>query len=329
MLVVAATAGLAWVAGCGDGATEPPPPDPPRPTTVAVTPATAELTALGATVQLRAEVRDQNGQVMTGATVTWASGSDAMATVDGSGLVTAAGNGTATITASAGGASGAAVVTVMQSPDSVAVLPAEATIAALGDTLRLAAEAFDANGRAVAGAEFSWESSDDAVATVDGSGLVTAAGNGTVTITASAGGASGAAVVTVMQSPDSVAVLPAEATIAALGDTLRLAAEAFDANGRAVAGAEFSWESSDDAVATVDGSGLVTAAGNGTVTITASAGGASGSGGGNGDAVARLGRRIAGGSDHCCSGRHPAAGGRGVRRERARRGGGGVLVGVE
>ena len=276
MLVVAATAGLAWVAGCGDGATEPPPPDPPRPTTVAVTPATAELTALGATVQLRAEVRDQNGQVMTGATVTWASGSDAMATVDGSGLVTAAGNGTVTITASAGGASGAAVVTVMQSPDSVAVLPAEATIAALGDTLRLAAEAFDANGRAVAGAEFSWESSDDAVATVDGSGLVTAAGNGTVTITASAGGASGAAVVTVMQSPDSVAVLPAEATIAALGDTLRLAAEAFDANGRAVAGAEFSWESSDDAVATVDGSGLVTAAGNGTVTITASAGGASG-----------------------------------------------------
>ena len=82
VLVVAATAGLAWVAGCGDGATEPPPPDPPRPTTVAVTPATAELTALGATEQLRAEVRDQNGQVMTGATVTWASGSAAVATVD-------------------------------------------------------------------------------------------------------------------------------------------------------------------------------------------------------------------------------------------------------
>ena len=276
MLVVAAMAGLAWVAGCGDGATEPPPPDPPRPATVTVTPATAELAALGATVQLRAEVRDQNGQVMTGATVTWASGSADMATVNPTGLVTAAANGTATITASAGGASGEAVVTVMQSPDSVAVLPAEATIGALGDTLRLAAEAFDANGRSVAGAEFSWEVSDDAVALVDGSGLVTAAGNGTATITASAGGASGTAVVTVMQSPDSVGVLPAEATIGALGDTLRLAAEAFDANGRAVAGAEFSWESSDDAVAAVDGSGLVTAAGNGTATITAASGSASG-----------------------------------------------------
>ena len=277
MLVVAATAGLAWVAGCGDGATEPPPPDPPRPATVTVTPATAELTALGATVQLRAEVRDQNGQVMTGATVTWASGSADMATVDPTGLVTAAGNGTATITASAGGALGTAVVTVMQSPDSVGVLPAEATIGALGDTLRLAAEAFDANGRAVAGAEFSWESSDDAVAAVDGSGLVTAAANGTATITASAGEASGSAVVTVMQTVASVEVSPGTAEATALGASVQLTAEAFDANGHAVAGADFSWESSDARVATVDASGLVMGVAEGTATITANAGTATGS----------------------------------------------------
>ncbi|WP_419164649.1 hypothetical protein [Candidatus Palauibacter sp.] len=36
-----------------------------------------------------------------------------------------------------------------------------------GDTLRLSAEALDANGRAVSGAAFSWSSSDPAVATVD------------------------------------------------------------------------------------------------------------------------------------------------------------------
>ena len=365
-----AAAGLCaavWTYACGDGATEPPtpPPDPPRPATVAVAPATVRLTALGATEQLTAEVRDQNGNVMTGAAVSWASSAASVATVSSTGLVTAVGNGTATngdreqspdggrtaaeaaiaalgdterrtrgdggavagdggghggrysvaeaplrlwatrcgwwprrstrtdarwrarlfrgspatpvgngtatITASAGGASGTATVTVAQSPDSVVVLPAEAAIAALGDTLRLVAEAFDANGRAVAGAAFSWESSDDAVATVDGSGLVTAAGNGTATITASAGGASNGD-----RDGGAVARLggrTAEAAIAALGDTLRLVAEAFDANGRAVAGAAFSWESSDDAVATVDGSGLVTAAGNGTATITASGNG--------------------------------------------------------
>ncbi len=272
-----ALAGLAWAAACGDGATEPPPPELPRATTVTVTPATAQLVALGATVQLSAQVLDQNGQVMADAVMTWESSDDAVATVDGSGLVTATGNGTATVTATAGEASGSAVVTVAQSSDSVAVVPTEATIAALGDTLRLDAEAFDVNGHAVADAEFSWESSDDAVATVDGSGLVTATGNGTATVTATAGEASGSAVVTVAQSPDSVAVVPAEATIAALGDALRLEAEAFDANGHAVAAAEFSWESSDDAVATVDGSGLVTARGNGTATVTATAGEASGS----------------------------------------------------
>ena len=198
-VLVAATllAGIVWASGCGDGATEPPTPDPPRPTTVTVSPATAELAALGATVQLSAEVRDQNGQIMAGATVAWVSGSAAVATVDASGLVTAVGNGAATITATAGSASGTAAVTVTQVPDSVEVSPAEATLAALGDTLWLTAEAFDANGRTVAGAEFGWKSSDSAVAAVDASGLVTAVGNGAATIGATSGGASGVAAVTV------------------------------------------------------------------------------------------------------------------------------------
>lgn len=121
IFVLAVLAVIAWAAGCGDGATEPPPqppPDPPRPTTVTVSPATSRLTALGETVQLTASVRDQNGQVMAGATVTWASSEAAVATVDGSGLVTAAGNGTATIMASAGSALGTAEITVAVSADS-------------------------------------------------------------------------------------------------------------------------------------------------------------------------------------------------------------------
>ena len=87
-------------------------PEPARPTTVTVSPATTELTVLGATVQLSVEVRDQNATVMAGATVIWTSSAISVATVDASGLVMAAGNGTATITASAGSASGSAAVTV-------------------------------------------------------------------------------------------------------------------------------------------------------------------------------------------------------------------------
>ncbi len=104
------------VLSCGDGAVTPAPPPAPVATTATVTPATAELTALGETVQLRAEVRDQNGQAMAGASLVWASSTTAVATVSASGLVTAAGNGTATITATAGGLSGTATVTASVGP---------------------------------------------------------------------------------------------------------------------------------------------------------------------------------------------------------------------
>ena len=196
IVLTAAMSTVAWAAACGDGATEPPP-DPPRPTTVTVNPATTELNALGATEQLTAEVRDQNGQVMAGAAVTWASSAAAVATVSASGLVTAVANGTATITATAGGVSGTATVTVVQEVSAVAISPAADTVVA-GDTLRLAAEATDANGHPVEGAEFSWTSSDTLVAAVDTSGFVTAVGEGEAAVTATASGVTGRTGITVV-----------------------------------------------------------------------------------------------------------------------------------
>ena len=184
----------------------------PRPATVTVSPATAPLTALGTTVQLMAEVRDQNAGVMAGATVTWSSGDTSVATVDASGLVTAVGNGTATITASAGSASGSAVVAVTQSVATVAVTQSVADLTALGATVQLTAEAFDANGHAMAAAEFSWESSDISVATVDTSGLVTGVAEGVATITASAGSGQGTAEITVMDLERAALVALYEAT---------------------------------------------------------------------------------------------------------------------
>ena len=225
-------------------------------------------------MQLTAEVRDQNAGMMAGATVTWSSSDAAVAAVGASGLVTGVTVGVATITASAGSASGTVAVTVMQRVASVEVSPSADTIGA-GSTLQLAAVGFDENGNAVADAAFSWESSDAAVATVDASGLVTGVTVGVATITASAGSASGTAVVTVMQRVASVEVSPSADTIG-LGSTLQLAAAGFDENGNAVAGTAFSWESSDAAVATVDASGLVTGVTMGVAKITASAGGGQG-----------------------------------------------------
>ncbi len=92
-ILIVAVRGLcaAWTSACGDGATEPPrtPSDPLRPATVGVSPATVQLTALGATEQFTAEVRDQTGKLMAGAAVSWSSTAAAVATVSASGLVTA------------------------------------------------------------------------------------------------------------------------------------------------------------------------------------------------------------------------------------------------
>ena len=112
---------LVGIVGCDDSGSAsspsttpaPAPPPPPTPTTVTVTPETAELMSPGATLQLAAEVRDQNGQVMTGVSVTWASSDERTARVDEAGLVTAVAGGRATITATAGEVSGTTEIMVI------------------------------------------------------------------------------------------------------------------------------------------------------------------------------------------------------------------------
>ncbi|MYA63311.1 MAG: Ig domain-containing protein [Gemmatimonadetes bacterium] len=184
---------------CGD---DPIPPEPvPVPTTVEVTPAASTLSALGETVQLTATVSDQNGNVMSGASVTWSSGDASVATVNATGLVTAAGNGTATITATSGNASGTATVTVEQAAAAITVAPDSVPLTELGETAQLTAEVTDANGNVIANATVSWSSGDEAVATVDAAGLVTAVANGSTSVTATAGGHSASAAVTVMAQP--------------------------------------------------------------------------------------------------------------------------------
>ena len=279
LVAAAALAAILWTQACGDGGTEPPPtppPDPPRPTSVTVTPATVEFTAIGATAQLAAEVRDQNGRVMAGAAVSWSSGDVSVVTVTSSGLVTAVANGTATITARAGQASGPASVTIAQVVSAVTVTPTANTLV-VADTLRLSADAADANGHPVTDAEFTWASSDTMVAVVDDAGLVTAIGAGQAEIRAISSGVAGSAAITVeVLVPTTVEVTPDTVAFTALGQTAQLAAEVRDQNRRVMAGVAVSWSSSDTTVAMVDSAGIVTAAGPGSTTITAAAGDAAG-----------------------------------------------------
>jgi hypothetical protein len=109
-LVAAALTATAAL-GCDSSPTDPPGP---QVVSVTVTPASATLPAIGATVQLSARATDDVGNVVTGRTVTWSSSASGVASVDATGLVTGVSLGTAAITATVDGVSGGAVVDVQQ-----------------------------------------------------------------------------------------------------------------------------------------------------------------------------------------------------------------------
>ena len=274
---------LGWVAAvvlltlsCGDSGAEPPPPPPPAvATAVAVTPASVTLTAIEETIQLTAEVRDQNGQVMSGAAVTWSSSAPSVASVDAAGVVVARADGSATVTATAGSASGSAAVSVEQAPADVRITPDSVTLTAIDDTIQLTAEVRDRNGQVMSGAAVTWSSSDPSVASVDADGVVKTWANGSATITARAGDASGSAAVSVAQAPAMVVISFAGETVTSIqlvvGSSIRLMAIVVDRNGIFVAGAvPVTWSSSDTSVVSVHPLGLVMGVGLGSATVTAS-----------------------------------------------------------
>src|SRR5437773_6683281 len=166
---------------------------------VSVAPAAASVQVSG-TVQLTATPKDANGTPLSGRTVTWASSNTSVASVTGSGLVTGAAAGSATITATSEGHSGTASITVANVPvASVSVSPATASLQVNG-AVQLVATPKDANGIPLSGRPVSWSSSNTSVATVSSSGVVTGAAAGAATITATSEGQSGSATVTV-QAP--------------------------------------------------------------------------------------------------------------------------------
>jgi uncharacterized protein YjdB len=196
-LALAILAGVAGVLACGkESSTTGPGNGSATVSTIAVSPAADTLLALGATQQYGAVAKDARGTTLS-KTFTWTSSSENIATVNSGGLVTAVGNGSATITAAADGVSGTASAVVIQTVATVDVAPTPIALAP-AETVQLAASAMDARSNVVAGATLAWESSNEAVAIVDATGLVSAVAPGTVTITASSGSIDGGATVTVL-----------------------------------------------------------------------------------------------------------------------------------
>ncbi|MBT8403823.1 MAG: Ig-like domain-containing protein [Gemmatimonadetes bacterium] len=85
----------------------------PAPASIAVVPDPPAVVTAGMSTQLGTTIQDADGNVLTGHDVTWTSSGPTVLTVDGGGLVTGTGHGTATVTALvAGGVQASTVVSV-------------------------------------------------------------------------------------------------------------------------------------------------------------------------------------------------------------------------
>ncbi|HEU4631869.1 MAG TPA: Ig-like domain-containing protein [Gemmatimonadaceae bacterium] len=246
----------------------------PVPAGVSVTPSQLSLVA-GSTGSLTAIVRDTAGQVLAGYGVVWSSDDAQVAAVSPNGLVTAVGAGQATITASAGGQRTTVTVTVTPIPvATVRVTPATSNMVT-GGTLQLEASALSAAGAPLTGRSVGWSTSDASVARVAANGVVTAVAPGSATITATVEGKTATAriqVSTPAAAPASITISPAAVTLIA-GGTQQLTATVRDASGQVIDGYTPAWSGGHPAVATISGSGLVTAVGPGSVTFVATAAG--------------------------------------------------------
>ena len=197
--------------------------------------------------------------------ITWTSSNPNVASVDSSGNVMGKANGAAVITAeTANGKKTTCNVTVHTSLQSISLnknkLAFDLSTSHKSEKLQITYSPSSANYNN----SVTWKSSNTNVARVDQSGTVTAVGNGGATITATAqNGYTAQCSVGVSTSIISLSVSPTSKTLN-IGETVQLTGPKNPTS----ASEGTQWTSSNTGVATVSGSGLVTAKAAGTATIT-------------------------------------------------------------
>ena len=239
---------------------------------LAVNPGTHTLT-IGATRQLVATATTSSGSILS-TPVTFVSSAPLVASVSPNGLVTALAGGTTTITATGGGKSADAIITVWYALRSIALAGAGgATTIRQEGSLQLTPTFVDATGATVTGRQVSWTTSNPAVATTSTGGNISGLIDGTATITATSGTTIGTFLITVSGAPvvATVTMAPTLGRHMAPGMTDQFVATARAASGTllSLTGRTVVWASATPANATVSATGLVAMiVNNGTSIIT-------------------------------------------------------------
>jgi uncharacterized protein YjdB len=154
-------------------------------TSLTITPPTGPV-LIGAGTQLVAVARDSANATVVIRSILWTSSNPNVATVSPTGVVTGVSAGSVTISAAVVGATAQIAATVVPVPVAKVVVAPYDSILHLRFPKTVVATALDSAGNVIPRA-FTYTSSNVDVATLDPFGLVTATGQGTVTITVSIG----------------------------------------------------------------------------------------------------------------------------------------------
>ncbi len=260
---------------------------------------TSQALTVGQTAQMTAIGTYGNSKHLTTqditSTVTWSSSATSVATVSSGGLVIASDAGTTTITATStaynGPVSSSATITVAPAPGgvsggnvvSLAIIPGSQSVSSPTQTSQFIAIGTTASGTTLnLSGKVAWSSSSTQIATIGAtSGLATAVGQGTSTITALytsgstvvAGTAAFTVTGGVTQQYTAVSITPNSQGLSASGQTSQLIALGTSGSTGLLTNvtnsSQIAWSSSTPSIATVSSTGLITGVSVGNSTITA------------------------------------------------------------
>jgi trimeric autotransporter adhesin len=252
----------------------------PQVVTVRVTPFNPQVLRIGTTVQLSAQALDNNNQPIAGKVANWFSNNPTVASVSASGLVTGLAVGSTTITAEIDSRTASVTVTVTLVPvGSVTFTPALDTLV-VGDTKQFNPVVLDTAGRVITsllGRTVNYASNNNPVATAAAAStgtVVNANAQGTATIVATIDGVASNALTIQARLVTQVTITPSPTATVQVGKTLQLTWTLRDSNGNTLTSTRFpTFSSSNQGVATVSGSGIITGIAAGSATITVNFGG--------------------------------------------------------
>lgn len=245
------------LAACGKG-----------PASMDISPKKVKIYGLERSSRLTGRLLDKAGQPLEIGPVLWSSAKPDIVSVDSTGRMVAKKEGTTTVTATYQKLSVKIPVEVLDI-NVLNVTPVQANlIGPVGTRLNLLLTIKDSKDKPL-GLKVIWTSSDEKVATVSQDGVVTSVAPGAVTVAAKIGDMQAISELKVqMKDIGRLEIKPATA-IVRVGDGQRFEIVAYGTDGLPIDGAFAFFESSNTAVATVDGSGQATGLSRGAAVIRA------------------------------------------------------------